>query len=138
MSRRAVAVLGAVAAVLLVAAASLALPGVAEKPRKAGLSVTQRGAVTGLFPGRSSTATVVVRNTSSKPVRIRSVTARPQAAPGCPASMLRVGRASTKKVLKPRRSVTLRLPVELSRSAPDTCQGRTFRLVLKATGAAAR
>jgi hypothetical protein len=138
VSRRTVAVVGVAVAVLLLATTALALPGVVERPRKAGLSVTQRGAVSGLYPGRSTTATVVVRNTSTKPVKVRSVTARPQSAPGCPASMLRVGRASAPKVLKPRRSVVVRLPVELSRSAPDTCQGRSFRLVLKATGTATR
>lgn len=113
---------------------ALAVPGSWEKQRRPVLSVTQKGTVTGLYPGRTSTVPVVVRNTSRKAVRLRSVAARPKAAGTCPASMLRAGTVRTKKVLRPRRSVTVRIPVQLLRAAPNACQGRTFRLALKATG----
>ncbi|WP_244931278.1 hypothetical protein [Nocardioides sp. W7] len=122
----------------LLAATALALPGAAERPVKAALSVSQRGTVASLYPGRSTKATVVVRNTSKRPVRIRSVTARPQATPGCPGAMLRVGKVRSRKVLRPRRSLVVRLPVQLVRAAPDSCQGRRFRLALRVDGTTTR
>jgi len=113
---------------------ALAVSGSWDKQRRPVLNVTQQGKVTGLYPGRATTVPVVVRNTSRKSVRLRSVTARPKAVGTCPASMLRTGTVRTKKVLRPRRSVTVRVPVQLLRAAPNACQGRTFRLALKATG----
>lgn len=123
----------ALVATALVAAAAVALPDTLERPRRPALSVKQQGAVTGLYPGRTATARVVVRNTSKRPVRLRGVTARPRAAAGCPASMLRAGSVRTSQVLRPGRRTTVRVRVQLLRRAPDSCQGRTFRLALRAT-----
>lgn len=125
-------------AVSLLAAAALALPSVLEKPRKVALTVTQQGTVAGLYPGKTATVTVVVRNGSRKTVRLKTVSATAQSLPGCPASMLQVRAVTTKKVLKPRKSVRVALPAQLARTAPDACQGRKFRLALKATGTQVR
>lgn len=124
--------------VSLLGATALALPGVLEKPRKVTLTVSQSGTVAGLYPGSTASVSVVVKNPSRKPVRLQTVSATAKALPGCPASMLQVRTVRSKKVLKPRKSVTVVLPAQLARSAPDACQGKTFRLALRATGAQAR
>jgi hypothetical protein len=128
----------ALVVVSLLGAAALALPGVVQKPRKVVLTVSQKGTVAGLYPGRTATVTVVVRNGSRKTVRLKSVSATAKALPGCPASMLQVRSVASKKVLKPRKSLTVALPAQLARTAPDACQGRTFRLALSATGTQVR
>lgn len=113
--------------------AALGLTAPLEKPRGPAVTVTQRGPVTGLYPGRATTYPVAVRNGSRTPVRLRGVEARLQrAVPGCPASALRLGQARTSKVLQPSRTVVLRLPIALDRRAPDGCQGRRVLFTLRA------
>lgn len=124
--------------VSLLGATALALPGVLEKPRKVALSVSQSGTLAGLYPGRAASVTVVVRNPSRRAIRLKTVSATATSLPGCPGSMLQVRTVTTRKVLKPRKSVTVALPAQLARTAPDACQGKTFRLALKATGSQAR
>lgn len=103
------------------------------------LAVSQNEAVTGLYPGQATTFAVTVRNKSRKPVRLRTVGAQLQGAvPGCPSSAVRLGSVRITKILKPRRSTVVRLPVALERSAPDGCQGRHLALTLTASGKTTR
>ncbi len=114
------------------------MPGSWDKQRRPVLSVTQQGKVTGLYPGRATTVPVVVRNTSRKSVRLRSVTARPEGRrhlPGVDAAD-RDGADEEGPPATPQRD--REVPVQLLRAAPNACQGRTFRLALKATGKRAR
>lgn len=118
--------------VLLLAAVAAGAAGTHER-RPAGLAV-QGSSVSGLVPGRADRLTVTIRNKTRKPVRITAVTAKVRTAPpGCPASMLKVGSVKPAGRLRPGRSLAVRLPVQLVRTAPDACQGVRFPLAVRAS-----
>lgn len=127
-------VCAAVLGIGLVSVAALGLTAPRENGGNPALTVTQRGPVAGLYPGRSTRLSVEVRNGSRKALRLQRVDARlKRAVPGCPTSALHLGRARTDQVLRPGRTVVVRLPIALDRTAPDGCQGRRVALALRAT-----
>jgi hypothetical protein len=93
-----------------------------------------QGRVGGLYPGALKTMRVKVRNPYAFPIRIRRLRASVGAArPGCTAANLQVRRARANVVVRPRRTVRVRLRVRMRPSAPEACQGARFPLRFRAT-----
>jgi LPXTG-motif cell wall-anchored protein len=118
---------GVVAACLVAAFALVAL---SASPSVAADEFEIAGEVEGLFPGADVTLDARVTNPYSFAIRVVATRATVlDASAGCPASMLEVGESRATVEVPARSSGTVQLPVRLSRSAPDACQGATWPLV---------
>ncbi|MFC7496633.1 MULTISPECIES: hypothetical protein [unclassified Nocardioides] len=115
----------------LLASGATATP-TADERRPARL-VVDGATVAGLHPGERDRLTVTVRNRAGRTVEVTSVTAGVRTTPrGCAASLLRIGSATPGTRLRSGRTLRVRLPIRLAKSAPDACQGVRFQLTLRA------
>jgi hypothetical protein len=93
---------------------------------------TLTGHVIGLYPGSHRRLTIVVRNRSRKPLRIRSVITRVRdAGPACRARNLRVSKFRGRLRVRPHRRRRIAVTVWMRPDAPDGCQGARFPLVFR-------
>jgi hypothetical protein len=93
---------------------------------------TLSGHVSGLYPGARRRLTIVIRNHSRRPLRIRSVTARVRdAGPACRGRNLRISRFRGRLRLRARRARRIAVTVLMRPDAPDACQGARFPLVFR-------
>lgn len=83
--------------------------------------------VSGLRPGASGVATVIVRNEAPRPYAVTAVRPEPVSRDAsCPASALSVAAPTTLPVIPKNESAIVDLTVTMLPSAPDACQGVTF------------
>jgi hypothetical protein len=123
-----------VAALALAAAYSRADDSVLTSSRKG--SFTIKGHVLGLYPGRTATLRLTIRNKNRFAIRVKSIRVRVGNAPACPRSNLVVKsfRGSLRVAAKRKRRIAL--PISMRRTAPDGCMGA--RLPLRYTGKAVK
>jgi hypothetical protein len=133
VGRNATAVAGIVAvATALTGASALGSLGSRQETAKDGFAL--RGHVGGLYPGARKKLTIVVHNGTARPLRVRSIRTRVRdASRKCRARNVRVAPYRGSLRLRPHqwRRVTVR--VRMLRSAPSTCQKKTFRLEFHGT-----
>jgi hypothetical protein len=127
----------AIAAALLLGAGAVGALAAAHggAPKQGAASLHVSGHIAGLYPGASRQMRVRVRNGSDHPVRLRLVRARVQSAsPFCRRSNLIVRRSRRRLRIPAYRNRWIRLRVTMPSTAPDGCQGATFRLRFRAVG----
>lgn len=101
---------------------------------------TMAGSTSGLFPGSSGTIGLVVTNPQRYDVvvtGIRTTVASPS--PACPASHVSVAAVADLSLVVPAGSSRSQpLPIAMTETAPDACQGITFDLTYVGDGQPAR
>ena len=124
---------GGVAACVI---AALVLVGLSASSVHAQDAFTIAGEVDGLYPGADTTLNARVSNPHPFAIRVISTTVTVlDASPACPASMLQIGDSQASVVVPPGGSGTVPLDVQMSRGAPDACQGATWPLEFTGTAA---
>lgn len=92
------------------------------------------GSVDGLYPGGSRMLELVVTNPNAFPIVLSDVSTSVEGAgPNCPAGSIAVGSMNSRVLVPAASSTRTNLPVKMSRSATDDCQGATFPLTFTAT-----
>jgi hypothetical protein len=119
----------ALVAALAVAAAysKVADPGTTLTSSRSG-AFTIKGHVVGLYPGRTATLKLTIRNKNGFPIRVKSVRVKVGNAPGCPRSNLVVKRFRGSLRVRAKKTRLLRLPITMRSTAPDACMGDRFKL----------
>lgn len=100
-----------------------------------GAPLTLTGTVEGLTPGAARDLPVTIANPNAKPLEVAAITTAVTATPpSCPDAALRVGDLPAPVTVPADASAVGHLPVRLSATAPDACQGAVFALRFTATG----
>jgi hypothetical protein len=97
-----------------------------------------QGELDGVYPGFDGQLDATVTNTLDVAIRVERVSGTPTAtgASGCDPSALTVVTTTTALDLGPGESATVPMRVRMAASAPDECQGATFRLAFSGTSLA--
>ena len=105
-----------------------------SKAAKTSRALSIRGHVEGLYPGRAKTIHLRMRNRTSRPLVVRSVSAEAgRAAPGCSERNLKVRRKKgLHRHLAARTTRNFGLKVSMVPNAADACQGAKFKLSYRA------
>lgn len=100
-----------------------------------GAPLTLTGTVEGLTPGAARDLPVTIANPNAKPLEVAAITTAVTATPpSCPDAALRVGDLPAPVTVPADASAVGHLPVRLSATAPDACQGAVFALRFTTTG----
>lgn len=100
-----------------------------------GFAIT--GQVDGLYPGADMTLDARVTNPYPFPIRVTSVGVTVQdAGPACPAWVIEVRDSRAEVDIPPNATGTVPLSIRMDPTAPDACQGATWRLKFAGTALA--
>ena len=100
-----------------------------------GFAIT--GQVDGLYPGADMTLDARVTNPYQFPIRVTSVGVTVQdAGPACPAWVIEVRDSHAEVDIPPNATGTVPLSIRMDPTAPDACQGATWRLRFAGTALA--
>jgi hypothetical protein len=101
-------------------------------------SLSLRGRIGGLYPGRRVVLSIRIRNTGSVAVTLTRIRTRVRdASAACGASNLRVRRFQGHRWIPARGLARVRVQVRMSPDAADACQGVRFPLTFISHGTAA-
>ena len=93
-------------------------------------SVRISGFANGLAPGKSSWLFIKARNHSSRAVAITRIWVKATSGgEGCPARTLSISRFKGRKLVGAHRTWRLALPILMTASASDACQGARYPLI---------
>jgi hypothetical protein len=92
------------------------------------------GEIEGLFPGGEATLQTEVANPHPFPIEVTVYdVVIGDASPSCPASVLDIGPATTGVVIPAGETGVVPVPVQMSETAPESCQGAIWPLTYLAT-----
>ena len=135
---RTVSLLVLLTAVATSAAATVVPTGRASPASRVHPSLSLRGRIGGLYPGRRVVLSIRIRNTGSVAVTLTRIRTRVRdASAACGASNLRVRRFQGHRWIPARGLARVRVQVRMSPDAADACQGVRFPLTFISHGTAA-